>query len=218
MDTTLLTVFLLVNAFVIGVLVVLGAQYLLAHKRGKAAPAPASRQEVSLPPEIRERLLQAAELDFQNVLAKTGDELQREQTMLADQLNTRLDELGTAIVDDEMKRYRAKLDELRLRAERNLAGAHAETEAHQNEIDATLEKTRSEIEAQLRKDAEGDREKLRAQLDLKLSDAVVAFLMETLTHNIDIGAQHNYLLSQLEEHKQELIDGVVTEEATRKQQ
>ena len=64
MDTTLLTVFLLVNAFVIGVLVVLGAQYLLAHKRGKAAPAPASRQEVSLPPEIRERLLQAAELDF----------------------------------------------------------------------------------------------------------------------------------------------------------
>lgn len=218
MDTTILTVFLLVNAFVIGVLVVLGAQYLLAHKRGKAALAPLSRQEVSLPPEIRERLLQAAELDFQNVLAKTGNELQREQTMLADQLNSRLDELGTAIVDDEMKRYRAKLDELRSRAERNLAGAHAETEAHQNEIDATLEKTRSEIEAQLRKDAEGDREKLRAQLDMKLSDAVVAFLMETLTHNIDIGAQHNYLLSQLEEHKQELIDGVVAEETTRKQQ
>lgn len=216
MDATILITFLLINAFVIGMLVVLGFQYLRAHRGGRAPLSQTIAPKAELPPEVRERLLQAAELDFQNVLARTGHELRQDQTMLADQLNRRLDQLGNTIVDDEMKRYRSKLDELRRRAENTIAGAQAETQAHQNEIDAALEKTRSEVEAQLRKVAAEDREKLRSQLDVKLSDAVVAFLMETLAHNIDIGAQHNYLLSQLEEHKHELINDIVADDAPRR--
>lgn len=211
MNTLFPIVFLLVNVFAIGVLAVLALQYWRAHRAAKrrflAIPS-----ATELPTEVKQRLLQAAELDFQNVLNRTGHELQRDQLQLADHLNDRLDKLGNAIVDEEMKRYRAKLYELTTKAKNTLENAQTETQAHQNEINAAIEKRRSEIEAQLLTSAQADRDKLREQLDVKLSDAVMAFLMETLRHGIDIGAQRNYLLSQLEEHKQELIGGVIADD------
>ncbi len=208
MDTAL-QIFLVINVFFIGALSVLGWQYFRAHKHPPEKSA--IQQPVELPKEVKERLLQAAQLDFETVLRKTGRELQHDQLQLADKLTERLDKLGNTIVDDEMKRYRAKLDELRTNAESTIARAHAETEQHQNDLDAAMEKRRSEIEAQMQAEAKATTEKMQRELDTKLSDAMLAFLTETLQHNIDIGAQQNYLLSVLEEHKQELIEGVTHE-------
>jgi hypothetical protein len=45
-------------------------------------------------------------------------------------------------------------------------------------------------------------------MDTKLADAVTSFLMETLQHNVDLGAQSAYLTAMLDEHKDELVKGV----------
>lgn len=218
MADTLLIAFLLVNVFAVGALTVLGVQYLRAHRKNThPQPVPTASDTSTLPEDIRQRLVEAAVLDFQNMLTRTGRTLHRDQAELVDDLNRRLDSMGNKIVDDEMKRYRSKIDELRKKAETSLSSATAETATHQNQIEAELEKHRAELEAKLRADATAAREKLKAQLDVKLSDAVVAFLIETMGHNIDIGAQHNYLLSQLEEHKQELIGGITEDDTTRGQ-
>jgi hypothetical protein len=37
-----------------------------------------------------------------------------------------------------------------------------------------------------------------------LGDAVASFLIDTLQHEVDLGAQTNYLIKTLDEHKDEL--------------
>ena len=56
-----------------------------------------------------------------------------------------------------------------------------------------------------------EKEKLIQQIDTRLADAVTSFLIETLGHNVDLGAQNKYLIEMLEEHKPELIKGVKDE-------
>ena len=46
-----------------------------------------------------------------------------------------------------------------------------------------------------------EKQRLLQQIDTKLADAVASFLMETLQHNVDLGAQSAYLTAMLEEHK-----------------
>jgi hypothetical protein len=53
-----------------------------------------------------------------------------------------------------------------------------------------------------------EKQKMIELMDTKLADAVGSFLVETLQHNIDLGAQTAYLTAQLEEHKAELVKGV----------
>ena len=66
----------------------------------------------------------------------------------------------------------------------------------------------AELEAKLEAEMLKRRDAYAAQLDTKLSDAVAAFLADTLGHNVDLGAQTSYLVSQLEAHKDELIKEV----------
>ena len=58
---------------------------------------------------------------------------------------------------------------------------------------AIWEKMQAELEAQ--------KAQLIAQIDTKLADSVVAFLVETLQHDVDLGAQTQYLTKMLDEHK-----------------
>jgi hypothetical protein len=44
-----------------------------------------------------------------------------------------------------------------------------------------------------------------------LADAVASFLIETMQHNVDLGAQSTYLTTMLEEHKTELTKGIIDE-------
>ena len=49
------------------------------------------------------------------------------------------------------------------------------------------------------------------QIDTRLAEAVTSFLIETLQHNVDLGAQSAYLTAQLEEHKADFIKEVADE-------
>ncbi len=66
----------------------------------------------------------------------------------------------------------------------------------------------AELEQKLEAEMQKRREAYVSQLDTKLGDAVAAFLADTLGQNVDLGAQTAYLVSQLEAHKDELIQEV----------
>ena len=67
---------------------------------------------------------------------------------------------------------------------------------------------RSVYDEQLRA---AEKQQLIAQIDTKLADAVTSFLVETLGHNVDLGAQSDYLISVLDEHKAEFTKRVTDE-------
>lgn len=201
---TILQVFLLVDVFFIGVLAVIAVQHATAHFRphkqlntpGLAA-APA-RDYVS--PMMRERLAKESEAKFQDALNHSAAQLQTSLGSTASQLDQLLKQLGAEIVGNELERYRAELTQLRKQAQTDMGSIKTEVEAH-----------KAELETQLQQELAAEKQRLVQQLDTKLADAVGSFLLETLQHNIDLGAQETYLKSMLEEHKADFIQEVADE-------
>lgn len=217
MSDTFLQLFLLLNVFLIGVLTAISVRHAYAHFRPQhhepEKPQP-RHQVVHLPPATRERLLHESETKFQAVLDRSAAELQHDLQSTTTQLNKQLTSLGSAIANEEMRRYRASLDQLREQTETAIGGAQAEISDHQKELKDRLAKKQAELEAKLaerqaeleskmNEELEIEKQRLLSQIDTKLADAVASFLMESLQHEVDLGAQNKYLLAMLEEHKED---------------
>jgi F0F1-type ATP synthase membrane subunit b/b' len=218
MNSIFLQIFLLVNVFLIGAIATIAVQHAYAHfkpqphedEKPQTQPHPQA-QVVHLPPEVRNRLLQVSQANFQNVLDHSAAELEHNLKGTATQLNKHLEKLGTEIINGEMKRYRASLDELRSQTSDSIANAQVEVAKHQAELRAEFIKRQTELEAKLTGEIAAEKQRLTQQIDTKLSDTVASFLIETLQHNVDLGAQSTYLTTMLEEHKAEIAKGIADE-------
>lgn len=210
--STLLQIFLLINVFLIGVLSTIAVRHAYAHF--KPAPKPTTKTHhpalaVALPTETKEQLVQEAQEKFHDILDHSAYEFQHSLRSTATQLNTQLEHLGGEIVSNELNRYRLSLDELREQAKNAFATAESEISSHQAEIEQALVARRKELETKLVEEVAAEKQKLIAQMDAHLSDAVVSFIIETLQHNVDLGAQTPYLTNLLEENKEQLKKEVV---------
>lgn len=194
-----LELFLFVNVFIMGVLAALAWRHAYAHFRPEKhepekhhAPPPQQSHEVHLSPEVRERLRHTAEANFKAALDTSATKLHHELDDTSADLNKLVEHMGTEIIGNELERYRKELSEMRQKADADVAGIRAEIAKHEEELKA---KMNEEIEA--------EKQRLIQQIDTKLADAVASFLIETLQHDVDLGAQSAYLNSMLEEHKAE---------------
>ena len=211
-----LQIFLLLNVFLIGVLTAIAVRHAMAHFRPvKPEPKPVAlhpAQVVQLPVQLKEDLIKEAAEKFHNVLDHSSYEFQHSLRATATQLNTQLENLGAEIVSNEMNRYRLSLDELREQAKKAFTTAESEVTAHQAELEGMLDKRRKALEASMGEEIMAEKAKLVAQIDTRLADAVASFLIETLGHNVDLGAQTAYLTGVLEEHKAEFKREVMGDE------
>ena len=212
---TFLQIFLLVNIFLIGAISATAIRHAYAHFRPQPVeiekPKPTVQPNAHIPADVREHILQAAQTNFQNILDHSATELEHDLKMTVVQLNGRLERFGVEIVNDEMKRYRMDLDQLRKQTETNISGAQTEINQHQTDLKSKIDQRRIELEAKLTDEIATEKQLLIQQIDTKLADAVASFLTETLQHNIDLGAQSAYLISTLQEHKAELTKGITDE-------
>lgn len=193
--TLFLQIFLLINVFIIGMLAAIAWRHAYAHfrphKHEPEQPRPAPNQ-VHLSAEARAHLQQQAEINFKTALDHTAADFKRDLATTAERLNKLLERMSTEIVGDELERYRHELAVLRKHAEADLGVIRGEVAKHQEEL-----------KAQLAKEIAAEKEQLIQQIDTKLADAVAAFLLETLGHDVDLGAQIKYLTAMLEEHKED---------------
>ncbi|NCU30433.1 hypothetical protein EOM57_01360 [Candidatus Saccharibacteria bacterium] len=93
--------------------------------------------------------------------------------------------------------FDAKLLSLQTDLEQTLA-------IRQDELSSALDERKKQLIDKLDTEFVAERERLYTQIDTKLGDAVATFLTETLQHNVDLGAQSEYLAVMLEQHKDEL--------------
>jgi hypothetical protein len=215
MNFTLPEIFLFANIFLVGVVAAIAGQHAYAHFKPrppvvKEPPLPPP-QTVHLPPEIRERLVHAAQVSFEAVVQRSAVELDDKLNATSIQLDKQLRRVGDEIINDEMQRYKQRLDELRNWTQNSMSGAEKEMAQHQADLKAKLAARQAELEAKLNEDIAAEKQLLVEQLDTKVGDAVTSFLIETLQHNVDLGAQTPYLTAMLEEHKAELVKEVKDE-------
>jgi hypothetical protein len=222
MSSTLLQLYLLFLMLVIGVLATIAFQHAYAHFWPVKHPRDTDKQKAAapsqtapgghLPAAVKERLLEASEASFQAVLDKSATDLQHDLDKTAGQLNAVLQKIGAEVVGNEMERYRLQLDEIRKQAATAIGSAQDDIGKHQADLKAKLEEEQTAIRARLAEEiatekqrvVEGiiaEKQQLAAQIDTKLADAVASFLLESLGHNVDLGAQASYLTAQLQEHK-----------------
>lgn len=187
-----LLIFLLFDAFIMGALAVTALRHARAHfwPHEPEHAKPSIPQGGHLPPAVREQLLAEAQKNFEKVLGTAAVELQKDLAATTTDVTTQLQKLGSDITAKELDRYHAELDKLRVQAE--TTGTQAQDELVQHQAD---------LKAKLDADMAAEKDRLVAQIDTKLADAVASFLLETLGQNVDLGAQSAYLTKMLNEHK-----------------
>ena len=204
--STFLELFLFVDIFCIGALAALAAEHAYAHFHPRRSILQSSPIRLNMPdvaeiPEtVRNQMLQEAEAHFQNALNQLASQLQHDLGTTATAINKLLGQLGAKVVGDELERYRVELGELRKQAEDGIGTIRVGLATHEAELKASMA---AEIEQ--------EKQRLLKQIDTKLADAVTSFLLETLQHNIDLGAQSAYLTAMLEEHKDDFAKEVADE-------
>lgn len=203
----MLQLFIYLDLVLFGVVVTIAVRHARAHYRpsehdGHAAAQP-KRDEDRLPPVVREELLHKAETRFSRALDHSSQKLEDDLKTTQEELVKKLDKLGSELIEKELARYREQLAKLKENTEAVAQQAQTELTDHQTDLKAKLQ---TELEA--------EKQRLVKQVDAKLTDAVMSFILETLQHNVDLGAQSAYLTSMLEEHKEEFKRGVADEAPT----
>ena len=221
-NPTFLQIFLLIDVFVMGAIGAISIHHLisLVHARREAKFAAAhpepkkphvQPETAKLPPAVKAKLLEIAQSNFQKILTRSADELQVDLKQTTAKLDAQLQHLGAEIIASEMKRYKNDIDKMRLDAGESLSNAQISINQHQSELRTKLEAQRAELETKLNADIKAEQDRLMSAIDTKLSDAVVSFLIETLGHDVDLGAQSNYLIKTLEDHKDDFKKGLKDE-------
>lgn len=196
---TLLQILLLLNVFLIGIGVAVGARYAWAHFHPHPAEKHTREAEkaVRLSAQTREQLIKEAEDTYRSVLDTTTKQLVGDLTHTAEKLNKDLSSLGEKIVANELDRFKTKLEEM-----------HATTAEVGKKGIEDMSAYQSELKEKMLAEIEQEKLRLMSQIDTKLADSVVAFLVETLQHNVDLGAQTAYLTKVLDEHKGDFTGSV----------
>ena len=199
-------IFILVNVFLIGALTATAVRHAYAHYR----PHPDEKKyqpnvsTIRMNPEVRERLLKEAEVHFQRIVADTSQRLHNELDATTKKLGQNLDALGSSLLEDEMSRFKKDITLLRERTETTIEQTEKVIAQHEKEVDESIAAQQKAIEDNVTAETQKHIAKRAADIDTKLSDAVMALLDEALQHNVDLGAQSEYLLARLEEHKNDL--------------
>lgn len=197
---TFLQIFLIINAFILGGLVTVAVQHAYAHfrphKDEEKKPVAVDRS-AHLPPAVREQMITEAKAKYQSMLDKSALELEKDLGSTANILTTQLHKIGGKIVNDELEQYKYALRDMHVQADAAINGGRKDIETY-----------RDEMKTKLAAEMEAEKLRLTTQIDTKLSDAVVSFLIETLQHDVDLGAQAPYLTKTLEAHKEEFKQGI----------
>lgn len=201
-----LLIFLLFDVFLMGAIAATALRHAYAHFRPHTHDLEKSHisyQNGHLPPSVREKLLEEAQANFQSVLDQAAKELQKDLESTADEIKKQVGKLGDEAEGKELEHYKATVAELQ-----------DKTKADISDIDKELAAQKAELKAKFAEDMAAEKQRLLQQIDTKLGDAVGSFLLETLQHNVDLGAQTAYLMSVLEEHKADFAREVADEVKT----
>ena len=204
----LFTVFLLLNALIIGAVATIAVQHGLAHRDAKKEVKPEVQSLPKMLPDMKKKLLDEAEEKFRQQITSATNGLQKDIEKTTAELSTHVTKIGGEIISTEMQRYRESLEALRRQTDQIIKQAQAGVSNHQTELSTRIDELRAELEKKVKADLETEKEHMVAQIDTKLTDAVTSFLNETLQHNVDLGAQTDYIIGMLEEHKDTIAQEV----------
>jgi hypothetical protein len=154
--------------------------------------SPALSPEPTLPELQKEA--REAEVRYQQAIQEAVGKFSQDLGATSQLINEQIKRMSVDIISQELEAYRADIDKLRQEAATTLG-----------QVTTAVAEERQKLQQSMEADVEAEKERRLAEFDAKLGEAVSSFLLETLKHNVDLGAQSTYLMATLEEHKAELL-------------
>jgi hypothetical protein len=166
-----------------------------AAKAGQSPLAMASPTQSPEPtmPELQKEAREA-EMRYQQAIQEAVGKFSQDLGATSQLINEQIKRMSVDIISQELEGYRADIDKLRQEAATTLG-----------QVTTAVAEERQKLQQSMEADVEAEKERRLAEFDAKLGEAVSSFLLETLKHNVDLGAQSTYLMATLEEHKAELL-------------
>lgn len=198
-----LQIFLYVDVFIIGAVFAVALRHGYAHYHPAPKPKPTKplAQTNHIPQEVREKMLIESQQKFQHVLDHSADQLDHELSVTAQRINTTVSKLASDILTKELTSFQAMFKSYQEKAIKELEDSKSQTETY-----------KAELKEEIKKEVETEKARLIDEINNRLSDAIMSFLTEAMQYDIDLGSQSDYLLSQLELHKEEFIKAVKDED------
>jgi hypothetical protein len=184
-----ITVLLVINA--LALLVIILRQSRFAKSADPKPPAAAAMSHLS--PVEQQQLEQTATAAFKQTVDSATAQFGEDLHQTSGKLNQLIVRLTTEVVERELEQYRQSLATARSAALDSLTKMQQAVEERQNSLQSDLD-----TEVVKRRDY------LIQRLELKLGEAVSAYIVESLGQGADLGAQRSFLLDSLERHKAEL--------------
>ena len=193
-----LQIFLYVDVFIIGAVFAVAISHAYAHfKTTHQKPTPKEKKEVPLTKSVRDRLITDAEAKYASVIDRASEQFSKEMSITTDKINASITKLASDIMKKEHDQFDQLLSEYKSRAVNTMENTKNQTVTYENELKAKLEQ-----------EVEQEKQRLIQLVDSKLADALLSFLTESMPHEVDLGAQTDYLIKQLEQHKQEFKQAI----------
>ena len=139
------------------------------------------------------QLRNQAQLQLTNTVRAMDEELKQALGQSYQQLMQNIEQEAARIINGELEEYRKTISDAKLAA----SNVSSETERQLSEI-------RSQVQGQAESAVREEKKRLSAELEAKLSDIVVYYLVEALGEGVDLGSQRQYILQQLEAHKEDI--------------
>ncbi|TAK89157.1 hypothetical protein EPO04_03600 [Patescibacteria group bacterium] len=165
-----------------------------------AKPAVSAASEAELRQQIEaqqqamlKRLQEETQSSFEQSVSESSKLFRSDLAETSKKLNTLIVRLTTEVVERELDEYRQSLVAARQQALTSL-----------QQMQQSVEEKQRALEADVNSELAKRQQYLLERLDQRLGQAVTSYLVEALGQGADLGAQREYLLAQLEAHKDEL--------------
>jgi len=190
-----LQIFLYFDIFIIGIVFEVVIRHAYAHYHHEVKPKPTHPvNEVNrITQAERVKLLEESEDKYRQILQHSSDQLSKDLNITAERINTTVKKLAADIITKELEGFQELFKNYEQKAVSELEEAKTQTDHYQNDLRVKVEQ-----------EAAAEKQRLIDLIDNKLADSVMGFLTEAMQHEIDLGSQTKYLLSLLDEHKEEL--------------
>ncbi|NCU37611.1 hypothetical protein EOL96_00915 [Candidatus Saccharibacteria bacterium] len=214
--------FLLLNIFVVGVVSAIAFMHARAHYKNDE-PRRTQKTFPILPHDVRQRIIEEAEGDYEKVLRKNAAMFGKDLASTATHLSEQLNKIGNEIMDDELQRYRTELDQLRKETQQAAGSASVEIAKHQEDLRSKLETRQSEVEARL-SEAQAELEAKFAartteleesfkQKQIEYANKQISLEAELANHQAQLSASLKERETKLATHQAELEEQLTTLQA-----
>lgn len=147
--------------------------------------------------EFREELRNRGRLHFEKIIGENAMFLQQDLRETTTQLNEYMRNEITRTLQDEFKKYQQSI-----------------TDAKQLAIDSiektveTIEQQRAALQAQMQTQAEAQRAVILERFEKNMGSVINHYIMQAIGNQIDLSDQLDFILAELENNKQAIIEDV----------